>query len=400
MTDSSIKQAGRPGPDLCVRCGHCNPVCPTYAEFANEGMGARGRLELTAKFLAGEIEPSDKLDRLLFTCLMCGACDKSCPRGISVTSAIYEARRKLSFSWKKNRPFSASVKYACSHPAAAYNILRFLDQTGLLALLSRFRPFSAIEKLGLKIPEERFRKNISVFRTHESRGRVALFTGCTVDFLYPHMGAACIQALTAMNYEVVISKRHICCGAPLLNMGLRYEAERLAEKNLDVLGKLKVDAVISLCPTCVHVIKNVYNDMLGEGIANATDIVKFFSDSAADDCLKPFLPDSENIMYHDPCHAINYLKETEEPRKILRALGAKLTEPDEQGCCGMSGGVGLTYSDVSEALCRNRASAFEAADMIVTSCPTCIMQLGSMIKNKPIKHIIELISEGILKKRG
>lgn len=383
-----------------MRCGHCNPVCPTYTEFENEGMSARGRLELVAKFMSGEIDPSDKLERLLFTCLMCGACDKSCPRGISVTGALYEARRKLSLTYNRNRPYAYSLKYACSHPVAAYRMLRFLDQTGLLPALSRFRPFSVIKELGLDIPEERFKKDISVFRTNEPRGRIALFTGCSVDFLYPYMGAALVQTLHAMNFEVVTSKSELCCGAPLLNMGLRDEAERLAERNLEIFGRLKVDAVISLCPTCVHFIRDVYNDMFGEGIMNATDISKFICDSVGADYLKAYLPASESIMYHDPCHAVNYLKAVEEPRKILRALGAKPAEPSEQGCCGMGGGVGLLHGDVSETLCRKRASAFESADMIVTSCPNCVMQLRHMIKDRPVKHIIELINEGIIKKRG
>jgi len=392
--------SGKKTADLCVRCGHCNPVCPTYIEFANEGMGGRGRLELAARFLAGEIVPSERLERLLFSCLMCGACDRSCPRGISVTGAIYEARRKLAFSWSKSRPYSSSIKYACSHPAASYGVLYFLDQAGLLPFLSGFRPFRAIKELGLRLPEERFKHNMSVFRPPEPRGRVALFTGCTVDFLYPRMGVALIEVLNSMNLEVVLSKKEICCGAPLLNMGFRYEAERLAEKNLNIFGKLQVDAVISLCPTCAHFIKDVYHELLGEGIANATDVLKFIFDSGGANDIRPYLADYGNIMFHDPCHSVNYLDSVREPRKILRALGANLAEPSEQGCCGMNGVVGLTHKDVSEAMCRKRASAFESADMVVTSCPNCVMQLGHLMKKKPVKHIIELVNEGIINKRG
>src|ERR1035437_1088449 len=85
----------------CVRCGNCKALCPTHIEFANEGMSARGRIELATSFLSDEIDPSDILDDRIFTCLLCGYCDNSCPRGISVTRAVYEARRKLSLKWKK-----------------------------------------------------------------------------------------------------------------------------------------------------------------------------------------------------------------------------------------------------------------------------------------------------------
>jgi glycolate oxidase iron-sulfur subunit len=393
--DNSRKE--QPEYELCVKCGHCNSVCPTYTEFANEGMSARGRLELAARFLSGDIDAAETLDRRIFTCLMCGACDNSCPRGISVTSVIHEARRKLSLTWNHRRPYAGALRYACGHPGSAYRLLRFLDQTGLLYSLSRFKPFTAIKELGLNIPDERFKKELAVFRTPDPRGRVALFTGCAVDFLYPHMGTACIQALNAMNFEVVTSKSELCCGAPLLNMGLRFEAERLAERNLDIFSRLKVEAVISLCPTCVHFIKDVYKDLLGDGLENATDISKFICNSKLMDHFKPYMADSGRIMYHDPCHMVNYLKAVREPRRILRAIGAKIKEPSEKGCCGIGGSVSLTHKDVSEALGRKRASEFKSADMIVTSCPHCVIQLGHMIKETPVRHIIELLPQGIRK---
>jgi Fe-S oxidoreductase len=31
-------------------------------------------------------------------------------------------------------------------------------------------------------------------------------------------------------------------------------------------------------------------------------------------------------------------------------------------------------------------------DMVVTSCPNCVLQLGSRIKERPVKHIIEIIA--------
>jgi Fe-S oxidoreductase len=36
--------------------------------------------------------------------------------------------------------------------------------------------------------------------------------------------------------------------------------------------------------------------------------------------------------------------------------------------------------------------------MVVTSCPNCVLQLGSMTGNRPVMHIIELIAAGLVKK--
>jgi glycolate oxidase iron-sulfur subunit len=362
-------------------------------------MGARGRLELVSRFLSGDIEYSERLERLIFSCLMCGACDKSCPRGVPLTAALFEARRRIFLKGRSGLPYPSVIKYACNRPAAAYGALRFLAQTNLLPLLSGFRPFREISELGLAIPENRFKQDVSVFRTMSPRGRVALFTGCSVDFLYPGMGSAFVQVMNAMNLEVVISKQEACCGAPLLHMGLRDEAARLAERNLDLFGNLKVDAVIGLCPTCVHFIKDVYKDLLGEGIDNATDISGFLIESGGCGELRACLSGSGKIMYHDPCHSLNYQGSPEQPREILRLLGARLEEPAEKGCCGMGGGVSLLQPDVSKALCGKRAEALQDADMIVTSCPNCVTQLRRMIRQRPVRHLIELLPEGFRGKR-
>jgi|WetSurMetagenome_2_1015567.scaffolds.fasta_scaffold00081_35 glycolate oxidase iron-sulfur subunit len=388
------------GPELCVRCGKCKASCPTYIEFANEGMSGRGRIELIVQFLSDEIDPSGILDERIYTCLLCGACDNSCPRGISVTGAFYEARKKLALTWNARRLYRTGVKYAFTNPAIACNIFRFLDQTGLKALFGRSKLFRAIKKLGVDIPDNRLKNDISVFRTSEPRGRVALFAGCAVDFLYPQMGAAFIKALNNMDFEVVLAKGECCCGAPLLGMGLTDEAESLARKNLDTFGMLNVDAVITLCPTCAHFIRDVYKDIIGEGITNATDISKFICDSSLISCLKPSSGNAGRVMYHDPCHSVNYLKSVAEPRAILRALGIIPEEPAEKGCCGMGNAVRLLNDKVSDALLGKRAASFDGADMIVTSCPNCVMQLGSLSKERPVRHIIELIAAGTKGKRS
>ncbi len=55
------------------------------------------------------------------------------------------------------------------------------------------------------------------------------------------------------------------CGAPLLSLGFRDDAAQLAERNMRLFRDLRVEAVISLCPTCVHFLRDEYRTLLGEG---------------------------------------------------------------------------------------------------------------------------------------
>jgi glycolate oxidase iron-sulfur subunit len=381
--------------DLCVRCGNCKALCPTHIEFAEEGMSARGRIELLRKFFSGELDATDILDDRIYTCLLCGSCDNCCPRGIPVTDAVYEARRRLAFKGKRHKFYRALIKHAFRNRALAFSILPFLERLGLHMPFTKIRPFSTMRELRPDIPETRLREDISVFKVQNPQGRVALFAGCTVEFLYPAMGKAFIQALNALDYEVVLPKAEVCCGAPLLSMGLTQEAKYLARKNLDAFKKLKVDAVISLCPTCTHFIRDVYQNIMGEGLTNATDISKFLCDASHLTSLNPPEKKPGKVVYHAPCHTVNYLGAVEEPGRILGAMGVDFSEPAERGCCGFGGVVRLLHDDVSNAITSNRIGAFEGADMVVTSCPNCVLQLQSMIKDRPVKHIIELIAAGL-----
>jgi len=133
---------------------------------------------------------------------------------------------------------------------------------------------------------------------------------------------------------------------------------------------------------------------------NAADISKFICDSSLIGAIKPVPKNSGRVFYHDPCHTVNYLGSVEEPRKVLRALGVNFEEPAEGGCCGLGGVVRLLHDDVSGAIREKRVAAFEGADMIVTSCPNCVLQLSGSFKERPIKHIIELIAAGIGKERN
>jgi len=50
--------------DLCVRCGSCKAACPTHIEFAQEGLSARGRIELLKKYDLYDKFPISVIDHL------------------------------------------------------------------------------------------------------------------------------------------------------------------------------------------------------------------------------------------------------------------------------------------------------------------------------------------------
>jgi glycolate oxidase iron-sulfur subunit len=358
-------------------------------------------MALLKSLAQGEIGESPLLEERIFSCMLCGACKALCPLGIDVTQAVYNARKDFKNPGKKRRLLSLGVKFGINNQAAVFKILRFLENINLILPVFKIPPLKIIKKMGVTFPESSLRSGMPIFKVSKPRGRVAVFAGCTVNFIYPDMAMSLIKSLNAMGYDVVLPKGEVCCGAPLTALGLKDDAAALADRNTASFKKLSVEAVIGLCPTCVHFIKNEYKGLIGEAIDKAIEASQFFAQAmpAMDEFKGRQKSPSRNshhhskVIYHDPCHSLYNLNITAEPRRILRHMGFNLIEPKERGCCGFGGTFRLLYQGMSEDILAKRAEDYKKADMIVTSCPNCILQLRSGIKDKAVKHISEIIYE-------
>jgi glycolate oxidase iron-sulfur subunit len=369
----------------CVRCGSCKAFCPTYEEELSESMGTRGRLVLLHGLASGKITPSPLLNDRIFSCIECGACAGTCPLGVDIVETIYQGRALLSRTDKKRRYLRFLAKFATRWPELTFKIARMGRQIALPSLARR-RVIPFIPEL----PEFPLRKNEQVFKVPKKKGRVAIFAGCSINYIFPHLGESLIHVLQKLGYEVVLPRGEACCGNPLRSLGLEKEAEELAKKNFRTFSRLKVEAVLSLCPTCTFTLKKDYANMTGRALENAMDISVFFKDK---------LGMTERIrkttVYHDPCHLRYGLGIKEEPRSVIKKAGMELIEPKASGCCGFGGIFCLSCLDISDKLlARQTGNVTDTkADMVITSCPGCMLQLSRTISDRPVLHLIELIEE-------
>jgi glycolate oxidase iron-sulfur subunit len=369
----------------CVRCGSCKAQCPTYGEDPLEPMGARGRLVLLNGLITGKLKPSKLLNERIFSCVLCGACSASCPVGVDVAGAIYRGRALLADTDKKRRYLRYLARYAVRYPDFAFRMAK-LSHRFLFPRLIRMGliPFSP------ELPEAPFRRVEQVLKVPKRKGRVAVFTGCSVNFIFPQYGESLINVLRRFGYEVILPKGEVCCGVPLRTLGLEKEAAELAKRNYRVFSRLNVDAVLSLCPTCTAALKFHYPDMIGKGLHDAMDISVFFRDKVG-------LADSirKTVFYHDPCHLRHDLGVNKEPREIIRKAGLDLVPSGDQGCCGFGGVFCLSCRDISNSLLKRRTERIidSDPDVVVTSCPGCILQLSRTITDRPVLHLVELIEE-------
>jgi glycolate oxidase iron-sulfur subunit len=195
-----------------------------------------------------------------------------------------------------------------------------------------------------------------------------------------------------------------CCGVPVYTAGDVETGRALARKNIDAFRKHKVDAIITGCAACGAALKQDYEKILGLKAGDLGAQVYDFSEFLAKHSKLRFgkcLAAATKVTYHDPCHLNRGQGIKEAPRRVLEALPqvdfVEMQEADR--CCGGAGTFSLSHYDLSKAIGRRKAGCIAAsgADLVVTSCPSCMMQLEDMLgRNRlpqKVVHLAELVAE-------
>lgn len=184
-----------------------------------------------------------------------------------------------------------------------------------------------------------------------------------------------------------------CCGGLLHYIGLQDEFAQNARQVYDQLKSHGVKRIIGIVPSCTYTLRN----LMPKYIEKYDLEVKHFVEVALEGIRSRELrfPREVKVTYHDPCQLGRYLGLIEQPRQILKAIkGIELVEPQWTSgewatCCGGGGGFEAVFPELSEILAVNRAKELvdTGAQIIVTNCPGCIMQLKDGLKQLKIDNV-------------
>jgi glycolate oxidase iron-sulfur subunit len=424
-TDLDFAQVERFKDDLdrCTKCGFCMSSCPVYKEERVESSVARGKIMLIRALMDGSLVLTDEMAEQLNRCTLCLTCAQNCPAGAEVPAVITAARAdKVA---KKGVPFPYNVIFRWLLPRrrlfgwvvrfASWFQGIFLPRTEgtirhlsfFLAALGRGRhiPRIAPKFLRQSVPEvNRPPAGVPVKYT------VGYFTGCMTDFVFPELGRKIINFLTKNGVEVHVPRAQGCCGAPVfLGAGDFATGRRLADVNVEAFKDLEY--IVTDCATCASAMKD-YAKFLADNEERKKDYREFAAARIKD--ITEFLVDVLNlppsayrtaaefrgktVTWHEPCHLGRYLGVKEQPRHILKSLpDIKYVEmPEADACCGMAGTFSISFYDLSRKIAARKVAAIAAtgADVVVTDCPGCEVQLIDSLTrhNMPVqvRHIMEL----------
>jgi heterodisulfide reductase subunit B len=243
------------------------------------------------------------------------------------------------------------------------SLIRGIDKSVVGAELPlRFARFQ--KKLGLNLP--------GIYSNVLSRG--------DGDEIKPLEAAVKVLRTLGIN-PAYMAEEEPCCGAPLLQAGLEESFTSNARRAYQKLKSSGVKKIIGIVPYCTHALSKLFPQYV-----DGYDLeVKHFLEVVAGEIgsRKLKFPRKVKVTYHDPCQLVRFLKIVEEPRRILKSIEnitfieTEWTHGEWSTCCGGGGGFEAVFPELSQMLGVNRARELmeTGAEIIVTHCPGCIIQL-------------------------
>jgi len=239
--------------------------------------------------------------------------------------------------------------------------------------------------------------------------RASLLVTCLVDLFYPEIGVAIVTLLRRLGVAVDFPPGQTCCGLPLFNSGYDEEAARVARRMIPLFSGS--EHVVVPSGSCAWMIKKEYPGLVGDDpavgaqartLAERTHefsqfLVKVLGVTRVETDFRG------RVAYHDSCHLLRGLGESQSPRTLLGGLpGVELVElPGADECCGFGGSFSVRLPEVSTSILDKKIANIEktGAGCVVACDAGCLMQMsgGLSRKGSPVKalHLAQILySEG------
>ncbi|MEU6521273.1 FAD-linked oxidase C-terminal domain-containing protein [Streptomyces sp. NPDC046924] len=398
----------------CVGIGKCRvpraetTMCPSYQVTREEKHTTRGRARLLYEMLKGDVitdgwqskEVKDALD----LCLACKGCTNDCP--VNVDMPTYKAEF-LHHHYKSARRWRPRHAYAFG----------FIDRTARIAsrvpelanLATRTPGLSRLTKLVAGIDRRRPLPRFAPMTlqdwfarrggTANPTGRpVVLFPDTFNNHFHTQVGVACVEAIEAAGWRVVMPEQHLCCGRPLYDYGFLDAAERYLRRVLDVLRpELRAGTpVVGMEPSCLAVFKDELPKLLPHDddaerlTRNAYHFAEFFQTFG----IRPPALDGKALLWGH-CHQ-RATGGTDPDRRLLEEMGLEVDDL-RGGCCGLAGSWGFESGKYEISLdCGEQALLPAVRDagedcLVVADGFSCKTQIEDAGTGRRALHVAEVM---------
>lgn len=380
----------------CVHCGFCNATCPTYQVRGDELDGPRGRIYLIKGMLesgATNAVARTHLDR----CLTCRACETTCPSGVRFSELAEIGRAMLEEGVSPGSRRGARDR-------VVRLLLRVVRQPSLLRIVVALgRAFAWLlprRQRRMLRPGLGGRRSARAGRSQRSAApgrRVLLWQGCAQQVLTDEVNAHLAALLEERGFVPFTAAAERCCGGLDLHYGRAAAARAAMRRNVERLGGVDADLVVSTASGCGVTLKD-YGRLLGNADAEAFAAkVRDVAEVLAGHAFRKRPIDGRElrrIAWHPPCTLQHGQRVTGVVERLLTSAGYELAPlADAHLCCGSAGAYSLLQPAIGDELAQRKARELlrHRPEAVVTANIGCQMHLAAAL-DAPVLHWLELLA--------
>jgi Fe-S oxidoreductase len=373
----------------CADCGRCSDNCPANAVgrplsprfisikgrnlvFDNYPIYPYGAKFKKSKDLIGTTYEEDEI----WSCTTCGACEQECPIGIEYIDKIVDLRRGM--------VDEGLVPQSLQKP--------------LKALEKRGNPWGKMEKKRAEWTKD-LPAGVTVKDLSQESAEALYFVDSitSYDDRMQEIGRATATILSRAGSDFgILGKDEKDAGNEIRRFGEEMLFQTMKEMNTEAILGSGVKHIITADPHAYNVLKNEYKDL-----PPVEHISQFIARNVESGALRLTGANGDGdkvYTYHDPCYLGRHNDVYEDPRAALDAIaGLKRVEMersrDRSFCCG-GGGLMLFYEPEEEqrmGVLRVEMAAKAGANVIVTACPFCLVNMEDAIKVAGLEGKMEAI---------
>jgi len=361
----------------CADCGRCADNCPANAAgrpLAPRFISTKARDYVFQHYpvtgtasngtpLIGTIYSEDEI----WSCTTCGACEEECPLLIEYIDKIVDLRRGMIDD--------GNVPQSLQKP--------------LKALESRGNPYGKMEKRKADwVKSAEFQKTCSVKVLDRKTEAGTLFFVDSItsyDDRMQSIARSTARILGNIGEDFgILGPAEKDSGHEVRRFGEEMLFRALRDHNTEAIQASGAKRIVTADPHAYNALKHDYKDVppvehISQVIAREVKAERI--------SFHPVEQPDRVYTYHDPCYLGRHNQVYDDPREVLDAIpGLKRVEMkrsrDRSFCCG-GGGLMLFYEPKEEqrmGVLRVKMAAEAGADVIVTACPFCMVNVEDAIK--------------------
>ena len=364
----------------CSQCGYCIEECDQFYGRGWESQSPRGKWYWLREYIEGREEWDQFMAHTILACTTCELCNLKCSASLPIEPA-----------WMKLRGHLIDEKKMMTIPPFEMMAAATRKEGDIWAGYRKDRtawfPKELMEKHGTG---------------HKSKA--VYFAGCTASYVEHDIGMASVRLLDAAGVDFsYLGEKENCCGIPMLVCGKWDVFAETMRKNIAAVKAAGADTVISSCPACDMMWRQVYPVWAKKLSIEYNIKARHYTEVIADKIKSGQFqfPDNKNqsttVTWHDSCHIGRVSGVYEPPRDLIKAIpNVKFVEMDHNRenahCCGS---VLTLIKDPPVAADVGKVRLDEAveagAQKVLALCPCCEFQLRvSADKKKVPMEVIDL----------